>query len=731
VKESVFEDFWSKHRKNGIFACLVGFLVLVLLLSALVGNAVISVATNANSIDDDRARNSAIAGLRSIRSELESITRDNAYWDDAARIAYVEPSLDWMVETWGVTTVDYPLYDSVAVVDANGKTLMAYRQGEALSVSAEQLYPLAFSDIAFRLRHQMASGFKTPVIAEFSSGPGGLMVIGAAPIAPTTTVDGFDPKKVSVLVFSKFLHDDDIAKMADTFSIDGLVLNVVGIPADSTPGNLSVPVRGFDGRVIAQLEWPSQVPGWKSLARVAPLLVAAFLVLFMFLAALAAFAILSFRVIRQDQRQAYLQTTRDPLSGLLNRNGLFRKLQNAHKRLASSGLSHSLLYLDLDGFKDVNDTYGHTAGDQLIHAVGVKLSLLAPGHARTARVGGDEFAILIPDDNGQAARQLARRIDRAFSEPIQFGGRASAIGASIGIALLDDPAINPEELVRRADVAMYHAKETGRGRSCIFAPEMDTDRADLIELEHELRDALAKGKIDLAFQPLVDAQTGNLQGMEALARWTSPKRGVVQPESFIRVAERSGLIESLGLIVLENALAASKAWPDLKTSVNVSPAQLRNPSFPDQVRDLLAKTGVKPSRLTLEITEGFLVRQPERAKKALLALRAVGVSIALDDFGAGYASIGYLRQFHFDRLKIDKSLVSALDRDPSAAAILQATVALANAFRIPVTAEGVEREEQAAMLRLAGCDELQGYLYGIPRTAIDIGSEFFPLPLAG
>ena len=159
--------------------------------------------------------------------------------------------------------------------------------------------------------------------------------------------------------------------------------------------------------------------------------------------------------------------------------------------------------------------------------------------------------------------------------------------------------------------------------------------------------------------------------------------------------------------MLENALAASKAWPDLKTSVNVSPAQLRNPSFPDQVRDLLAKTGVKPSRLTLEITEGFLVRQPERAKKALLALRAVGVSIALDDFGAGYASIGYLRQFHFDRLKIDKSLVSALDRDPSAAAfILQATVALANAFRIPVTQEGVEREEQAAMLRLAGCDEL-------------------------
>ena len=585
--------------------------------------------------------------------------------------------------------------------------------------------------MAFRLRHQIAAGFKQPVITEFATGPGGMMVIGAAPIAPTTTVEGFDPQKVSILVFSKFVHDDAIAKLADTFSIDGLVLNMVGTPANSVPGNLSMPVRGFDGRVIAHLEWPSQVPGWKSLARVAPLLIAAFLVLFMFLAALAAFAILSFRVIRQDQRQAYLQTTRDPLSGLLNRNGLFRKLQNAHKRLTSSGLSHSLLYLDLDGFKDVNDTYGHTAGDQLIHAVGEKLSLLAPGHARTARVGGDEFAILIPDDNGEAARELARRIDRAFSEPIHFGGRASAIGASIGIALLDDPAINPEELVRRADVAMYHAKETGRGRSCIFAPEMDTDRADLIELEHELRDALAKGKIDLAFQPLVDAQTGNLQGMEALARWTSPKRGVVQPESFIRVAERSGLIESLGLIVLENALAASKAWPDLKTSVNVSPAQLRNPSFPDQVRDLLAKTGVKPSRLTLEITEGFLVRQPERAKKALLALRAVGVSIALDDFGAGYASIGYLRQFHFDRLKIDKSLVSALDRDPSAAAILQATVALANAFRIPVTAEGVEREEQAAMLRLAGCDELQGYLFGIPRTAMDIGSEFYPLPLAG
>jgi EAL domain-containing protein (putative c-di-GMP-specific phosphodiesterase class I) len=296
---------------------------------------------------------------------------------------------------------------------------------------------------------------------------------------------------------------------------------------------------------------------------------------------------------------------------------------------------------------------------------------------------------------------------------------------------LDDPAINPEELVRRADVAMYHAKETGRGRSCLYAAEMDNDRENLIELENELRDALAKGKIDLAFQPLVDAQTGSLQGMEALARWTSPKRGVVQPENFIHVAERSGLIESLGLVVLDNALAASRAWPNLKLSVNVSPAQLRNPSFPEQVRDLLVKTGVEPSRLTLEITEGFLVRQPERAKKTLLALRAVGVSIALDDFGAGYASIGYLRQFHFDRLKIDRSLVSALDRDPTAAGILQATVALANAFRIPVTAEGVEREEQAVMLRLAGCDELQGYLFGMPRTATDIERDYSPLPLAG
>lgn len=716
---TVFEDFWSRHRTNSIIASLAAFLFLVFVISALVFNAVVSVAENANRIDDERTKNTVEARLRLMRSELEGFTRNNAYQDEAARFLNSEPSRQWIAQTWGKMSAVSSLYDTVAVINAEGTTVAAWRYGKEAPVSAEQLFPLTYSNLAARLRRQLSTGLTAPVTSEFGSADGRLMAIAGAPVTPTSARQPFDPSRAPILLFSKFIDQKAVEKLARTMELRDLSISGPGTPVKSREDYLSIPIQRFDGAQIGALQWRSKSPGTKSLEQVLPLLLGALLVLLLFLAVMTASALVALRVIRQDQKNAYLAATRDSLSGLLNRKGLFRKLDNAHRRLVSNGVSHSLLYLDLDGFKDVNDTYGHAAGDQLIQSVAARLAALAPDKARTARVGGDEFAILVSGDRGQAAQTLAQSIKQEFLKPFEFGGRTANIGASIGIAVLDDPALNPAELVRRADVAMYLAKEGGRNRSLLYDPAMDADRAKKGEMEEELRKALDTSGIELAFQPLVDARSGAFRGMEALARWSTPGQGAVAPETFIKVAEDSGLIECLGMMVLEKALSAASRWPGLKISVNVSPSQLRNPLFAGHVQSALARSGVKPEQLTLEITECFLVRKPERAHSALAALKALGVSIALDDFGVGHASIGYLRQFGIDRLKMDKSLVVGLGRDPSATAILQSNVALAKAFNIPVTAEGVESEEQAILLRLAGCDELQGYYFGRPKSGIE------------
>jgi predicted signal transduction protein with EAL and GGDEF domain len=314
-----------------------------------------------------------------------------------------------------------------------------------------------------------------------------------------------------------------------------------------------------------------------------------------------------------------------------------------------------------------------------------------------------------------------------LAAPFEIGGRTIEIGASIGIASVGNEAVTALELMRRADIALYSAKESGRGRAVSFAPELDVDRQLLSELEEKLRNAIADKQITVAFQPLFDAQSGELRGVEALARWLQPT-GSVSPDVFIPLAERSGLIDVLGFDVLSVAIDHAKQWPNLGLSVNVSPVQLRNPHFSGDVAALLRSKEFEPARLTLEITEGVLMSNPEQAKRSIDALKDVGIKFALDDFGCGYASIGALRQFGFDRMKIDRSLVTALDGEDPVGAVLKATISLATALNIPVTAEGIETERQAETLRRSGCDQLQGFLLGKPMKADELDVVFFASP---
>lgn len=438
----------------------------------------------------------------------------------------------------------------------------------------------------------------------------------------------------------------------------------------------------------------------------------------MFFVVLLAIGWFAGRRLKAEENMAREEALRDRLSGLSNRDGLGLAVDRFVAEARQSKRNVLLLYLDLDGFKEVNDSYGHGTGDQLIRAVAAGLKVLIPQGAVLARIGGDEFAIaFLSDGENAAALQLSEQILDFLVDPLEIGRRVVVVGASIGIAMSPAGTIEREELVRRSDLAMYKAKEAGRARMTLYDPSMDADREQRNALELDLRNAIESGDLTLAYQPLVDATTQALTGVEALVRWNRPGHGPVSPEVFIPIAETSGLIESLGLFVLRKACETAKQWPELNVSVNVSPGQFRNPAFTDYVRYVLKQTEIEASRITLEITEGYMIQNPQRTRQSIERLKGLGVKVALDDFGSGFSSIGYLRQFGFDRIKIDRSLVMGVNEDKRQREMLQATVALARSLDIPVTAEGIETEGQAVAMRLFGCDCLQGYLFGKPMVA--------------
>jgi diguanylate cyclase (GGDEF)-like protein len=385
--------------------------------------------------------------------------------------------------------------------------------------------------------------------------------------------------------------------------------------------------------------------------------------------------------------------------------------------------SVALLYFDLDRFKNVNDSLGHPAGDALICAMGRRLSDATRATDLVARIGGDEFAIIQSDVASPAeAEILCMRIVEAVNEPFDLLGTRLNIGVSIGVAIAPFDATDRTELARKADIALYEAKAAGRGRYVFFAEAMDATIRHRQEVERDLRAALLAGdQFDLVYQPVYAAQTLRIAGAEALVRWRHPHNGVMPPSTFVPIAEATGLIEPLGEWVLEQACRTAVGWPIHSVSVNVSAVQLRNERFADRVLAILARTGLAPERLELEITETSFLDDAAHCRANIAALRDKGIEIALDDFGTGYSSFSHLREFEVDRIKIDQSFVHGIDMDNGGSPIIQAIVDLARASGMQVTAEGVETAEQRRFLARAGCNLLQGYLLSMPVTAAELG----------
>jgi len=424
----------------------------------------------------------------------------------------------------------------------------------------------------------------------------------------------------------------------------------------------------------------------------------------------------------ESQARSQYLAYHDSLTGLGNRLLFKEQLEEALKDVSVASHPLAVLFLDLDGFKAVNDTLGHSIGDLLLKSVAAKLRDILPRTDRIARLGGDEFAILqISAAQPGSSIALAEKIIEVVGQPNSIDGHDVTVGASVGIAVARPGDINTENFLKSADLAMYSAKSDGRGTYRMFDPEMDAIVQARRLLERDMRTALAQDGFRLFYQPLVNLQTKKVTAFEALMRWQHPERGMVPPSDFIPVAEEMGLIVQLGEWALRQACAEATEWPDgICVSVNLSPLQFAKGNLVSSVMSALASAGLPASRLELEITESVLLEKSERNITILNQLRDLGVRISMDDFGTGYSSIGYLRSFPFDKIKIDQSFVRDLLVDEGSLAIVRAIAGLGVSFGMITTAEGVETEEQMRCLNLEGCIEVQGYLYSRPVPADEI-----------
>jgi len=557
---------------------------------------------------------------------------------------------------------------------------------------------------------------RAAVIRRFMGRPA---VVAAAAVGPVNGILPELDKTAPILLAVKFIDNDELADIAGQLRLTHL--RKLRDDESAPAGDFIYDLAGPHGNIIARFAWTPQQPGAEIVHSVIPFIAVA----------LAGFALLAAFVLRYMRRTAVAIAAgetrlrhlamHDPLCGLPNRIFFSERLEAVIEEVRAGRAPAAVFYIDLDHFKDVNDTLGHHVGDDLIRNVTLRLSHTLRGDDLVARLGGDEFAVIsaLGDD---AAKKMAvgQRMIAAICAPYSIGGHNIVIGASIGIAVIDKNCAGAADIMRYADMALYRAKNEGRNRACLYDAAMDADLSNRKLMEAELRKAIENDRLQLLYQPIVNKSGETLVGVESLCRWTHPKRGEIPPTEFIAVAEHSGLIIELGAWVLRRACLDGISWPSLTVSVNVSPLQFRRNDFYSVVERTLSETRFDPARLEIELTESVLLGNVDSAEAAMIRLKELGVQVALDDFGTGYSSLLYLRRFPFDKLKIDRSFVRSIENASDAAAIVHAVVGLGRGLGMKVTAEGVETADQQLFLRAAGVHSMQGFRFGKAVTAAEI-----------
>lgn len=632
--------------------------------------------------------------------------RDYAMWDEAVRHLVLRFDSAWADDNLGPYLGNAQGYDYVLVVDGADRPVYAYSKGrrDLSGTDPRTLIVPALTHSLSGVRRMPASS--DLILSGFSRAGGKLYIYSVASIVPLTAKVRLPAGRLHAMIVATEVNPAFLARMAD--ESHGLQFRLLSGAAPD--GWQQVPLDGADGRRVTGLGWATQKPGTALRRDILPAFLMVGIVSLLAAGMILGRARRAVDALQLSETRAQHLAYHDTLTGLCNRRAMLDRLDACF----GAGTPVTVLYMDLDGFKETNDVYGHGAGDELLREASARFPLIGSDGELLARVGGDEFAMLLIDRDIGAAGRLADQIIEAFRAPFVVGGYGVALGISIGIAeSRGDDNDTADKVIYRADAAMYAAKAAGKNCWRVYDPSLDTGRDTRKRMERDLREAISRDEIGVVFQPIVSARDHQIVCVEALARWSHAEHGMIAPDIFIPIAEQSGLIIALGRNVLAAACSEALHW-GVDVAVNLSPAQFWDRGLARTVRDVLDETGFQAHRLELEITESYLLRRPEAARDILEQLRNMGVRIALDDFGTGFASIGYLRRLSFDSIKIDKSFIAQAALRQKAADMARAIVAIGDALDLPVTAEGVETAEQAMIMRRAGCARLQGWLFGRP-----------------
>jgi diguanylate cyclase (GGDEF)-like protein len=658
-----------------------------------------------------------------------------AWWDDAVtKITETEVDVEFADSEFGVLLSETYGHDEVYILSGNDQPLYAFsRHRRRAPESFERLRPY-LKAILSEVRSDHPSGLtKRPdtfsedqnsyrtmgdalKAARWSghllSVNGRASLVTALTIVPTIDMSLLEahPK---VLFSIKYIDEAFIHDLGKTLLLKDLAVVPHPVAKDGVYSEQVITDEGTYGGYIA---WTMERPGQVLLTSILPLVGLGVLGAGLLASGMMRRLKRSADDLADREQQSHHDARHDALSDLPNRMHFSEKLSAALGTLpdAEGEQVAVVAYVDIDRFKDVNDTLGHHAGDELIKAVATRLQQhLRPGDV-LSRYGGDEFAILWVSSTGAAIDRLAERIERAFATRFDVHGQSLSVTASTGIALARSRATTADELMRRADIALYEAKTQGRNRAVKFVEDMAQRVEERRAIELDLRTALDEGQLRLNYQPILSCATGEISGVEALLRWRHPQKGEIPPGRFIAIAEQSGLMPELGTWVLRQAMEDWWRWPQLQVSVNLSPVQFRQADILDVLQTLLAETRVTPGRFVLEITEGVLMESTDRSSRTLEAIRGMGFLSALDDFGTGYSSLSYLCHFKFDKIKIDRSFVAGMSKSDGYRKIVRSVIALGKGLGMSIVAEGVETEDEVRAMAGFGCNELQGYYFSKP-----------------
>ena len=714
----------SKKRELKLLAPMA--VIVVVAVCALVGSLWVW-AEQADGLSRTREEAMVKMGLDQMANDHSELMTPITIWDDGVKATAVKYDKHWVDNNIGRYFQNFLNFESSLLLDATDKPVAAYANDHDVDPKVFASLQRETSAEVAQLRHTWQSRHARGLPASTESNhvgklialDGHIYIMGASLVLPDGTTDpSLEKYPPFAAIGAHELNQQELIALSQRYMVSDISILK---PGDALPkGSASVVFRDDDGHVLAELTWIPDTPGRTLFIRtLGPILLISL-----------GLGLIALVLLHQSQKaaegliaseaKAKHMALHDSLTGLPNRTLFVDRLTQACERMKRNGEQVAVMCIGLDRFKDVNDTLGHLAGDELIRHNALKLNGIIRASDTLARLGGDEFVIIQSASDGNHAAGLAKRVLEALTGTVSLESGQVFSSCSIGVTLLHAGDIDPAEALRQADLALYRAKDQGRGQYAFFEVEMDATIKLRKTLEAGLREAINSEAITVVYQPQVD-HFGQMVGVEALCRWTHPERGPVSPAYFIPLAEECGLMNELGYMVMRRAMLDAKTWPGLKVAINVSATQLRAPDFLTTVKTLLAEAAIGAGQIEIEITEGVLLNDDHTTQIVLRDLRHMGFSIALDDFGTGYSSLGYLSRYPVDKIKIDRSFVSNLGVDPEAEAVIRAIVKLSKALNLNIVAEGVETRAQKNILRQTGCTIIQGFLYSKPVSSEAIG----------